>query len=149
MNTSQLHYLLTRDPFVRSQLGGVCAADELPLRVPYRPRVYVVNTDNRGQPGRHWVTLYFPKKGPAEFFDSLGRAPNYYNRRRFKAVMLKNGHGYAFNKIRLQERGTLTCGHYCLYYAFHRCRGWTMNRIVTSLNVKNNDGLVKTFVQSM
>jgi len=134
MNTSQLDHLLMSDPIVRCQFGGVCAADELPLRVPYRPRIYVVNTDNRGQPGRHWVTFYFPKKGPTEFFDSLGHSPDYY-RRRFKSVLLKNGPCYSYNKIRLQPIGDLTCGQYCVYYAVHRCRGWTINKIVKAVHV--------------
>ena len=151
MNTSQLRSFITKDPFVRRQFGGVCAADELPLRVPYRPSVYLVNTDKKRQPGRHCVTFYFPRKGPSEFFDSMGRSPEYYNRR-FKTVLLKNGSNYVANAIRVQSWETTTCGHFCLFYSAHRCRGWSMRRIVHSFDSKHlrvNERVIKRFVQGL
>lgn len=77
---------------------------------------------------------HFRKRGPTEFFDSLGRAPEHYNRR-FKRVLVKNGPRFIRNKSRVQPYGTLTCGHYCLKYLTYRCRGWTMNRIIREMRL--------------
>ena len=96
MYASELKEILINDPEVRSQFGGVCSADELPNKVQRRPRLYVVNSDKREQPGTHWMLFYFPKKGPSELFDSLGRAPNFYHGR-FKTVLMKNGPKYVYN----------------------------------------------------
>jgi hypothetical protein len=39
--------------------------------------------------------------GPAEFFDSFGRAPETYHRR-FRNVLIANGPQYKFNTVRVQ-----------------------------------------------
>ena len=71
----------------------VCCADQIPARVESRPQSFVVNTDSWDREGTHWVAVHFPKEGPAEFFDSSGRAPETYNRR-FRNVLIANGLQY-------------------------------------------------------
>ena len=132
MNGSEITKIVRCDSVARKRFGGVLAADELPSVIGYRPRHYVVNTDVRGQPGTHWVAFFFPKTGPAEFFDSLGRAPEHYNRR-FKNVLIYNGPSYAYNNVPVQPDGTNTCGQYCLHYLTRRCRGRSMKKIVRDL----------------
>jgi hypothetical protein len=41
------------------------------------------------------VAFHFPKEGPAEFFDSFGRAPETYHRR-FRNVLIANEPQYKF-----------------------------------------------------
>jgi hypothetical protein len=64
--------------------------DELPSHVGVRPRTFIVNTDTCDRGGSHWVAFHFPLVGPAEFFDSLGNAPETYHRR-FANVLIVNG----------------------------------------------------------
>ena len=64
----------------------VCCADELPAHVGARPRMFIVNTDTCNRGGNHWVAFHFPLVGPAEFFNSLGNAPEAYHRR-FASVL--------------------------------------------------------------
>ena len=135
MNGSEITMIISRDGVTRKQFGGVLAADELPITIKYPPRFYVVNTDERHLPGSHWVAFYFPKKGPAEFFDSLGRAPEHYQQR-FKNVLIRNGRSYIFNKIQVQSNNSDTCGKYCIYYLKLRGRGWNMRQIVYMLRKK-------------
>ena len=147
MDTSEIKSYMKNDRIIRKQLGDVCAADELPIHIRYRPRIYIVNTDKRHQPGQHWVVFYFPKRGPAEFFDSNGYPPDYYHRR-FKRVLVINGRSYKHNGVKLQEPGTITCGQFCLFYAYHRCRGYSMNQIVNVLgHPRDNEHLVTYFVR--
>ena len=91
---------MKKDCVIRQQYGDVCAADQLPMTIRYRPRIYIVNTDPRSKPGQHWTAFYFPRRGPAEFFDSLGHSPDHYHTR-FKRVLLKNERRYKYNKIRV------------------------------------------------
>lgn len=141
MNTWELQNVMLRDPAVLRQFGDVCAADELPSNISKRPSVYIVNSDRKGRPGRHWMAFYFPKKGPSEFFDPLGRAPTYYNRT-FKKVLLRNGPRYVYNRFRVQPYNTDTCGPFCLYFVTRRCRGWSMTRIVRECKL-NRDKTLK------
>ena len=54
----------------------VYSADE----VIYGEEQFVVsNTQTSDQPGEHWLTFYFPRDGPNEFFDSLGNSPEHYD----------------------------------------------------------------------
>jgi len=139
MNTSQIKRVLVSDVCARRQYGNVCPADRLPTLIRRRPRLYIVNTDVSGSPGTHWVAFYFPKRGPAEFFDPLGHKPEYYHNR-FKNVLLLNGTRYLYSEHRVQGLHTLTCGQFCLYYALHRCRRWSFEKIMCSFSI--NDSLV-------
>jgi len=60
-------------------LGGVCALDQLPRKIIRRPKMYIVDTQERYRPGKHWLVLYLPKVGPSEFFDSAGHGHRYYS----------------------------------------------------------------------
>jgi hypothetical protein len=134
MNTSQLKRVLFSDVYTKRQYGNVCPADRLPTIVRHRPRLYIVNTDVSGSPGTHWVAFYFPKRGPVEFFDPVGHKPEYYHNR-FKHVLLVNGTRYLYSGHRVQGLHTLTCGPFCLYFALHRCRGWSFKKIMHSFSI--------------
>ncbi len=148
MDTRQLRDALRSNPTTRGQLGVVCPADQLPPTVLRRPRLYIVNTDVSSSPGKHWVTFYFPKRGPAEFFDPIGHEPEYYHRR-FRNVLLANGSTYIYNGRRLQGVGSIVCGQFCLYYAYHRCNGSTMGTIVNQFSgtdlTYNNEKVVSFY----
>lgn len=94
----------------------VLAADEVPLTIRWRPRMYVVNTyQKRENNDTNWTAFYFPKQGPAEFFDSCGKAPEIYHRR-FKKALIWNRPCYAHSNARVQSYDTKTCGQYYIYY---------------------------------
>ena len=63
---------------LKGYAATVCCADELPLHVGVKPHTFIVNTDTSDRGGSHWVAFHFPLVGPAEFFDSLGNAPETY-----------------------------------------------------------------------
>ena len=99
----------------------VTSADRLPTTMK-KPAGLIVNTDPAHRPGTHWVSFYFPKRGPAEFFDSLGRSPEHY-RRDFKNLLIAHGPDYLHNTGRIQDYGSATCGAYCLDFLMQRDRG--------------------------
>mgnify|MGYP003869545539 CR=1 FL=1 len=99
----------------------VCCAEDLPIYVSDRRRRFVVNTDNCDQKGSHWVAFHFPASGPSEFFDSLGRLPEKYQRY-FRNVLIVNGPKYCVVCNQIQPDDSDTCGLYCIYYVKLRCR---------------------------
>jgi len=68
------------------------------------------------------VAFHFPHVGPANFFDSLGSAPETYHRR-FANVLIVNGPQYYYCSSQIQPDDIDTCGWYCLYYFKRRHRG--------------------------
>ena len=102
----------------------VCCADELPDHVEFRSRTFIVNTDMCERSGSHWVAFHFPLMGPAEFFDSLGYAPETYHRR-FANVLIVKGPQYYCCSSQIQPDYTDTCGLYCLYYFNRDIEEWS------------------------
>ena len=142
MNNYEIEYAL------REYGVKVTCADELPALVKRRPRWYVVNTDRCGNPGWHWTVFYFPRRGPIEFFNSLGNPPEHYHRR-FKDVLMANGPRYLYLKNRLQPLDSDACGQYCIYYVQQRSRGRTMKDICRDFRINRyvqNDAFVSYYV---
>ena len=149
MNTQQLKCALQQDPVTCMQLGGVCAVDQLPNKIKKKPSLYIVNTDPIRLPGTHWISLYFPILGPAEFFDSAGRHPSFYHPN-FVTFLKRNADSFVYNDKALQGLYHPTCGQFCLCFSFMRCRGISLEFIVNQFsNNKNvNDRDVIQFVKS-
>ena len=80
MNTTELISILRGCHLTNSHATDVFAADELPLSLDHYPTAIISNTDGSDKSGTHWTAFYFPNKNaPAEFFDSFGRPPEFYN----------------------------------------------------------------------
>ena len=119
----------------------MCCADELPAHVGVRPRTFIVNTDTCDRGRSHWVAFPFPLVGLAEFFDSLGSAPETYYHR-FSNVLIVNGPQYYYCSSRIQPDDIDTCGLYCLYYFKRRHRGMELPHIVnnfSTVDLKGNE----------
>ena len=102
-----------------------------------RGRFVISNTDISQGPGEHWVTFYFPKRGPHEFFDSLGQMPEDYAIG-FEKILNKK---YLKNAGQLQQSTSNVCGLYWVYYVVNRYTGKIMKDILQDLNWnwKRND----------
>ena len=132
MNNYQLETILRGYPVT------VCTADNIRKR---RGSFVIANTDTYGGPGKHWVVFYFPKRGPYEFFDSIGNSPESYGVG-FEKILDKK---YLMYNGQLQQTSSNVCGLYCAYYVIRRSRGRTMKNIVHEFNPFNkrqNDRLV-------
>ena len=120
MDTIQLSRILNTDPFVRKRFGKVCARDQLPKRALRRS--YVINTDVIKNPGQHWVCVYFDIQDDGcvigEYFDSYGRYPCI----EIERFLSDNCTRWIYSEDVLQGLFTKLCGHYCIYYLYHRHR---------------------------
>ena len=114
--------------------------DQLPTSIDTYPAAYIVNTDEHDEPGQHWVAVYFPVSTEAEFFDSYGHAPLYFDQRLADFVQKKN---VVYNTKRLQGPLSIVCGQYCLFYIMHRSRGIAPDVLLHALNLYNADVMVQ------
>jgi hypothetical protein len=82
------------------------------------------------------VTFHFPKEGPAELFDSFGRAPETYHRR-FRNVLIANGSQYKFNTVLVQPEDGDICGLYCVHFVKYRYRNFTLEDNVNEFSARD------------
>jgi hypothetical protein len=114
----------------------VCCADQLPVRVQNRVQSFVVNTDSCDRERTHWVAFHFPKEGPTEFFDSIGRAPETYHPC-FRSLLIPTGPQYKFNTVRVQPEDGETCVLYCVHFVKYRYKNFTLQDIVNEFSARD------------
>ena len=112
------------------QFGGVYCADNLPE--PKKNFAYIVNTDNCGSIGTHWVAFYFPSGELPEYFDSSG-----YPAMNSNFLNFLGNQSYLFNNIKIQPFDSHSCGFYCIYYICERLKGKTPFSIVSVFDEVN------------
>ena len=65
MNTIQIEWILRRDPSCKKSFKGVYAQDKI-KRISY-PSAYVINSDPSTRPGKHWIAVFFDRRGNGEY----------------------------------------------------------------------------------
>ena len=125
---------------------GVRASDQI-WEAYNSPGFYIFNTDPSYKSGRHWLAVDVTSN-PPEWFDSLGRPPSFY-KDQFEYLLIHNGPQYLYNCRRLQDYGSETCGHYCIYYIDLKGLGYTMEEILSrfSKDLARNDQIATEFVR--
>ena len=116
--------------------AGVFPADV--LEITKLPSFMVLNTDESGETGKHWVCMYVNEQR-CEFFDSQGQGPLAYHRY-WHDALLQISPSYCYNTDVLQEPGSNVCGEYCIAYVLLRCHGFSFESILhmlKSINLKN------------
>ena len=152
MNEIELTKILVGNPVTAPHFCGVISHDQL-NKLPTRLQqgFYVCNTDDSTGPGEHWVTVSWFQGQESEFFDSLAKSPTEYSIN-FTNFLINNGPQYKMSTMRIQGPHSIKCGEFCLFYAYHRCKGYTLNDIVTMFSKTHfalNDFKVERFVNKM
>ncbi len=142
MNGSLIRKALEGDAMTRQYLVGVYAADRLP-ELEF-PGSYVVNTENFGLPGQHWVA-FFSYDNKLDVFDSFGAHPASYNKN------IKTWSDQVYNvrqNEELQSRDTTVCGQYCMFFIALRSYGLRYEDVMSAFTKDHlyNDKLVQKFV---
>lgn len=143
LNTQQLAMYMLKDPYIREQFGGVLALDQLQFTT-FKPKIYIVNTDPHNEPGQHWFCLYI--SDTPEHFDPVGNAPLFS----VNNFLILNGPNYLYNSKRVQSYVSETCGLFCLFYCYFRCRSFSFKEIMSmfSNNLKLNEAIVIYFYEN-
>lgn len=113
---------------------GVYAANEIFIVKP--PAFIIVNTDEKGGNGKHWIAMFLNKER-CEFFDSFGRSPTFYHQY-WENNFKRFSKDYVYNSIVLQEPSSDDCGKFCIYYCILRNLGVSFECIVDKeINLDN------------
>jgi hypothetical protein len=107
------------------------------------PSALVGNTDPDHRMGQHWVAIYINANSKGEYYDSTGRPPLL---RAYVNFMKKHCHCWTYNTVRVQEEGSIVCGHHCIFYLIHRCVGHSMTDVTRLLE---NPVEATTIVQNL
>src|SRR6218665_1540495 len=67
---------------------------------------------------------------------------------RLELLLNYNCSNWIFNDRHLQSAISRFCGHYCIFYCLHRCRGSSVNAVVGKLTLDNglNDYLIHKYI---
>jgi len=148
MNAEVIHQILTQNPFTRKLFQDFSTPD-LPLpSMPKKPAMFVLNTDSSNGPGIHWCLAIFYEDNICQFFDPLGEPPDAYN---FHISMLNKCANVLFNEFPVQAPLSSTCGHHCIFFAYHIARGLSSKEIMSKYSkqcLQWNDYMVNSFVHN-
>ena len=103
---------------------GVFLRDTLPRR-PLKKECGILNLDDSGGNGTHWVAWY--KNGEDKYyFDSFGIQPP-------KELVNYLKSDIYYNTEQIQQRDQVFCGHLCLYVLKQMSRGEDLQSIINEL----------------
>lgn len=137
--------LLSLDPYTSRYFRGFAWKDS--ERLPFDKDVlYVINTDSKAGKGEHWCVAASIGNEGSEFWDPYGSPPDVYELSHLWNV---NSGVTRYNPVCVQNLTSKFCGNHCLFYAFHKCRGYAMDEIVKRYDhadLQSNDRMVEKFV---
>ena len=98
---------------------GVFSRDRLPERIKDK-ECGIINLDTYIGAGTHWIAYRnMPKDRYCEYFDSFGLGiPE-----EIKKYMATSGKQLEYSGDEIQERDSVLCGYWCLYYLLERQKG--------------------------
>ena len=143
MNSQQIHSIL--QPRLGDSFCGVFSSDKVPKKLYTYPAGLVINTDPSGQPGTHWLALYFDSDKRAEYFDTFGRAPELPG---ILHLLKTSCSSWDHNGARVQGYWSSVCGHYSVYFLLERHHGVPMKEILEKFDndYEENDSSITEWV---
>jgi len=151
MNTDDIYGHL--DCFLKHCTFAVIPCDLLnDLEVKSYPLYLVCNSEQSGDPGKHWLVLFQAfRGGPLLFIDSFGRSIDSYNEAFSKFAKFNSCRVIEGDRI-LQHLKSDVCGHYSIYF-IHKL--YRKNGCIGSIyhgfthDTLRNDRKVVTFVKKL
>ena len=115
---------------------GIYSRDTLPDIIKIN-EVGIINLDSKIGPGTHWIA-YKNSKNDVEYFDSFGLTmPN-----EVMQYLMTSGKQIFYSGDEIQERDSVLCGYWCLYYLLERQRGVSMFDVIHNAEFDINDKTV-------
>ena len=115
---------------------GVYSKDSLPDRIK-RNECGIINLDSKIGHGTHWVA-YRNVDSTCEYFDSFGLImPN-----EVMKYLLTSGKRIFYSGDEIQERDSVLCGYWCLYYLLERQKGIPIPSVIHNAQFDMNDQTV-------
>lgn len=146
MNAWTIDNMLSQDRYTREHFQGFSTPDVPLPHFIRKPALYILNIDDSGGPGIHWCLAFFNQNNECDFFDPLGNPPDTYN---FHHALFEKCSQINFNHDTVQASNSSTCGHHCVFFAYHRSRNVKPSDIMKKYKADNyvwNDHMVNSFI---
>ena len=127
LNSLQLRHALLTNTVTQSSFNYIISRDILQY-IQQCPKMIIGNTDNSEGNGEHWILMYFPSEKSIEVYDSLGT--NMENYEKDIQLFINRFNIIKICKVRVQSKLSNISGHYCLFFACMRCKGYDMGIII-------------------
>ena len=117
---------------------GIYSRDRLPESI--KKECGIINLDTFKGPGTHWV-CYRNLDSMVEYFDPFGlimpnEALNYFR---------TSGEHIVYSMDEIQNRNTVLCGYWCLYYLLERQNGKSILDIIHNPHFDNDSDFIKAY----
>ena len=116
---------------------GIYSRDSLPMKI-LQYEVGIINLDTQLGPGTHWVAYRNIDSNNCEYFDSFGLImPN-----KVKKYLMTGNKQIYYSGDEIQERDSVLCGYWCLYYLLERQKGIPMLNVIHNAKFDMNNQAV-------
>lgn len=134
---------MKNDAYTRDLYNGTFSIDTLPEKIRY-PSCMILNNQPSTHIGEHWIAIYYFKNKKAQFFDSFGNSPAFYN---LKDYMKKTSTSYTYNKKTIQSSYSNYCGLYVVLFLFFKARKRSLKYFLKQFkNPTKNDIFIKNLL---
>jgi len=116
-------------------MRGIHSRDNLPNKIK-KYECGIINLDSQIRPGTHWV-CYRNINQFCEYFDSFGlKMPT-----EVQKYLSTSGKQIIYSGDEIQERNSVLCGYWCLYYLIERQKGNSVLNTIhnPSFNMSNQN----------
>ena len=111
---------------------GIFSRDNLPQKI--KKEIGIINLDDTQGPGTHWV-CYRNLDSVVEYFDPFGLVMPNESLKYFRS----SGKHIVYSLDEIQNRNTVLCGYWCLYYLFERQNGKSILDVIHNPHFDNNN----------
>ena len=118
---------------------GIYSRDNLPQKI--KKECGIINLDDMQGPGTHWV-CYRNLDSVVEYFDPFGLIMPNEALKYFRS----SGKHIVYSLDEIQNRNTVLCGYWCLYYLFERQNGKSILDVIHNPHFDNdNSDFIKEY----
>ncbi len=138
MNTLHINKIMKHDAFTKKLYAGTFAIDTLPQKIRY-PSCIILNNKKSSHAGEHWLAIYYFKNKRAQFFDSFGHSPAFYN---LEEYLKRTSTNYSYNTTTVQSINSNYCGLYVVLFLIFKARRRSLKYFLKQFkNSEKNDTL--------
>ena len=113
---------------------GIYSRDKLPQKI-HKLETGIINLDDSMGGGSHWVAYRNVDNHVCEYFDSFGLImPS-----EIQVYLQTSGEKIVYSSDEIQERNSVLCGYWCLYYLLERQKGRSILDVIHNASFDQND----------
>ena len=116
---------------------GIYSRDNLPDKI-HKLETGIINLDDSMGGGSHWICYRNVDKQYCEYFDPFGLImPN-----EIKNYLKTSGKKMVYSSDEIQERDSVLCGYWCLYYLLERQKGRSLLDVIHNPKFSFTDQMI-------